>query len=167
MSSGSSIDRKFGEKLFLKFLSSDGDENKRVFVSLLLPDNSLFKPILELSNVGGGLYTEESEIMPQLPVLIAKFDVFEQDGTTDSGYEEVFDTYYLDTDSNTANNNSSQETGKFVAVIKKNITKASYKSNSTKTVLKYNKTSAIIKKGFKLRSEIKINKLIGVIKCKK
>ncbi|MBE9542522.1 MAG: hypothetical protein IMF01_09405 [Proteobacteria bacterium] len=93
------VTRKSGEILYLEAQLIDGEASLplRIIADLLNGDGSLIKTV-ELTHTSKGVFIEDAETMPNASILIAKYYVYESNGTTLStvfGVSE--DRFMLDT----------------------------------------------------------------------
>lgn len=90
------IQKNVGDKLNLSLQLHDGEDTfpKRAFVNLYDVAGNVLGSNIELSHVGGGLFLEDTEVMPNLQTVFAQFSVKEADGTTTSvDHNESIDRY--------------------------------------------------------------------------
>lgn len=80
------VEKQVSQKMNLNVTLFDGDESlpKRVFVDLFAGDGTSLVTGIELTSVGNGFFTEDTQVMPPEPVVFGVFKVKEADGTTPS-----------------------------------------------------------------------------------
>lgn len=69
----------------------------RCFVELRGITGTLLEPRFEIPAIAEGIFAENVKLMPNLSIVFARFFITKSDGTTDAEYEELTDTYRLDT----------------------------------------------------------------------
>lgn len=82
------IERIIGDKLFLNLQLHDGTDTmpKRVIVDIYDEAGALVESSIELPHRGGGLFSEDTELMPDKPFVVAQYRVVEADGSTISTF---------------------------------------------------------------------------------
>lgn len=90
---------ELGKEVRLNLQLTDGEENLPKVVKAVLKDhlgNTLPNMPLILTHVGGGLFKNFSELMPNVPEMTAQYFVYEDDGVTLSDeYDIPIDVFYL------------------------------------------------------------------------
>lgn len=69
----------------------------RCFVELKSITGTLLEPRFEIPSICPGIFAEDVKLMPNRSIVFARFFITLADGITDAEYEELTDTYLLDT----------------------------------------------------------------------
>ena len=91
-----SIKRTVGERLFLNLQLHDGEENFPLTVVVNLfnaTGDQINSTPIELTHISNGYFSESTEVMPDVPFLIALYTVIEPTGSICPHYTQESDRF--------------------------------------------------------------------------